>query len=129
MLERLKIVRFKSIKDLELELGQVNLFIGGNGSGKTNVLEAVGLMSACLGRGLGDSDLDSKGLRRTPPKLMTSAFKYGSLHSTLELHGKFAKGIESGSFYRMRKMNLFCNSIQRYLNTREHAYSAAKNVF
>ena len=94
MLERLKILRFKSIKELELEFGQVNLFIGGNGTGKTSVLEAVGLMSACLGRGLGDSDLDSKGLRRTPPKLMTSAFKYGSLPISLELHGTFAKGIE-----------------------------------
>ena len=94
MLERLKILRFKSIKELELEFGQVNLFIGGNGTGKTNALEAIGLMSACLGRGLGDSDLGSKGLRRTPPELMTSSFKYGSLPSTLELHGTFAKGIE-----------------------------------
>lgn len=121
MLERLKILRFKSIKELELEFGQVNLFIGGNGTGKTNVLEAVGLMSACLGRGLGDSDLDSKGLRRTPPKLMTSAFKYGSLPSTLELHGKFAKGIE----YRVVLQNeenepflQFYSEISEYQRTR-----------
>ena len=121
MLERLKIVRFKSIKELELEFGQVNLFIGGNGSGKTNVLEAVGLMSACLGRGLGDSDLDSKGLRRTPPELMTSSFKNGSLPSTLELHGRFAKDIE----YRVVLKNIknepllrFYSEISEYKKTR-----------
>ena len=129
MLERLKILRFKSIKELELEFGQVNLFIGGNGTGKTSVLEAVGLMSACLGRGLGDSDLDSKGLRRTPPKLMTSAFKYGSLPSTLELHGKFAKGIE----YRVVLQNeenepllRFYSEIFEYKGAR--IFSRAKNV-
>lgn len=128
MLERLKILRFKSIKELELEFGQVNLFVGGNGTGKTSVLEAVGLMSACLGRGLGDSDLDSKGLRRTPPKLMTSAFKNGRLPSTLELHGRFAKGIE----YRVvlqsaenEPLLRFYSEISDYLRTRIFSRAAS----
>ena len=51
MLEQLKISRFKSVRDQTLDFGRVNLFIGGNGSGKSNLLEAIGLVSACLGRG------------------------------------------------------------------------------
>lgn len=37
-LERLKIERFKSIRDQTLELGALNVFIGGNGSGKSNLI-------------------------------------------------------------------------------------------
>ena len=62
MLRNLKITRFKSIRDLKLEFGRVNLFIGGNGTGKSNILEAIGLVSACLGRGLGDADIANRGV-------------------------------------------------------------------
>ncbi len=37
-LEELTIRNFKSIKDQTLKLGQLNLFIGGNGSGKSNLV-------------------------------------------------------------------------------------------
>ena len=94
MLEQLKISRFKSVRDQTLDLGRVNLFIGGNGSGKSNLLEAIGLVSACLGRGLGDSDIGAKGLRITPPELMKSSFKNEPLPRTLELVGKFSGGLE-----------------------------------
>ena len=90
MLTQLKISRFKSVRDQTLDLGRVNLFIGGNGSGKSNLLEAIGLVSACLGRGLGDSDIGAKGLRITPPELMKSSFKNESLPRTLELVGTFS---------------------------------------
>jgi predicted ATPase len=47
MLTHLKIERFKSIRYLELECRRVNLFIGGPNTGKSNVLEALGLLSWC----------------------------------------------------------------------------------
>ena len=112
MLEELTISRFKSIKNLKLDFGQVNLFIGGNGTGKTNLLEAVGLLSACLGRGLGDTDIGTTGLRITPPELMKSSFKNESLAKTLKLHGKFAGGAEYKAVLRSREYAplLFFNS-------------------
>lgn len=67
MLRKLKIYRFKSVREATLDFGRVNLFIGGNGTGKSNILEAIGMVSACLGRGLGDSDISGKGIRVTPP--------------------------------------------------------------
>lgn len=93
MLEELKITRFKSVKNQVLSLGKVNIFIGGNGTGKSNLLEAIGLASACLGRGLGDSDIGSKGLRVTPSELMKSSFKNEDLPKTLELDAKFSGGL------------------------------------
>ncbi|MCB1358159.1 MAG: AAA family ATPase [Maritimibacter sp.] len=94
MLEKLEISRFKTVRDLKLEFGRVNLFIGGNGAGKSNLLEAIGLASACLGRGLGDSDIAGKGLRVTPSELMKSSFKNEDLPKTLELHASFANAVD-----------------------------------
>jgi AAA15 family ATPase/GTPase len=50
MLTKFKVENFKSIHSLELELGRMNVFIGENGSGKSNVLEAVALASAAIMR-------------------------------------------------------------------------------
>lgn len=85
MIDGLRIERFKSIRDLELSFGKVNLFIGGNGSGKSNLLEAIGVLSAALSRGISDADFAGKGVRITPPALMKSAFKGLELPKSLTL--------------------------------------------
>ena len=46
MLSTIRIECFKSISELELDLGRINLFIGANGSGKSNLLEAIGVLGA-----------------------------------------------------------------------------------
>ena len=88
MLKTLTVKRFKSIRSATLELGRVNIFIGGNGAGKSNILEAIGVLSASVERGLGDTDLGRKGVRITPPELMKSAFKNNKLPRTLQLTAK-----------------------------------------
>ena len=85
MLKKLTVKRFKSIRRATLELGRVNIFIGGNGAGKSNILGAIGVLSASVERGLGDTDLGRKGVRITPPELMKSAFKNTELPRTLQL--------------------------------------------
>jgi len=50
--DRLIVHHLRGLKDLELTgLGQVNLLVGGNDSGKTTVLEALALLSAPLSPG------------------------------------------------------------------------------
>ncbi|NBB81623.1 MAG: AAA family ATPase [Verrucomicrobia bacterium] len=102
MIESLKVTRFKSVRDQSFDFGRVNLFIGGNGAGKSNILEAVGLASACLGRGLGDSDIGSKGLRITPPELVKSSFKNEDLPKTLKLEAKFCDDISYNAVLQSR---------------------------
>ena len=46
MLEHLSVRTFKSLDDVTVDLGLVNVFIGANGSGKSNLLEALGILSA-----------------------------------------------------------------------------------
>ena len=45
MIENLSVKNFKSIKDLQIECKQINLFIGEPNAGKSNILEALGLLS------------------------------------------------------------------------------------
>ena len=94
MIRSLRIQDFKSIRDVQVELGRVNLFIGGNGTGKSNVLEAIGIISAALNRGLSDSELQRKGVRLTPASLMKSAFLDRNLPRQLQLTALLDKGIE-----------------------------------
>ncbi len=45
MIRNLTIERFKSLMKLEIELGRINVFVGANGSGKSNLLGAVGALA------------------------------------------------------------------------------------
>lgn len=45
MLKNLEVENFKSIKHLNLECKRINLFIGEPNTGKSNILESLGLLS------------------------------------------------------------------------------------
>ncbi len=45
MIGRLRVENFKSVRSLDLECGRVNVFVGEPGTGKSNILEALGLLS------------------------------------------------------------------------------------
>ena len=46
MIRTIQINGFKSIESASVELGRVNCFIGANGVGKSNILEAIGVLGA-----------------------------------------------------------------------------------
>jgi predicted ATPase len=75
MLRRIHIQNFKSIADLVLEPGEVNVLIGENGCGKSNFLEALGFASAAAANKLDNEFLASRGIRVSAPEFMRSAFK------------------------------------------------------
>jgi len=74
MIERIHIENFKSIYDLEIDVGRVNLIIGENGAGKSNLLEALVFVSANDSNKLDNEFLFSRGLREAKPELIRSAF-------------------------------------------------------
>ena len=74
MLQRLRIRNFKSIYDETIELGRFNVFIGENGSGKTNVLEALGMASAASENKLSTDELALSGIRVAKPTIPFSSF-------------------------------------------------------
>lgn len=86
MLEKLGIKNYKSIDKLELKLGRVNVFIGENGSGKSNILEAIALGAAATSRKLDNEFLAIRGIRVTEPKFMRSAFDKENLDREIKLY-------------------------------------------
>ncbi|PGH53994.1 hypothetical protein CRT60_29635 [Azospirillum palustre] len=123
MLRKIKIDRFKSVRDAELEFGRVNLFIGGNGAGKSNLLEAIGVMAAALNRGISDTELSRKGVRLTPAALMKSAFKNFDLPKTLRLEAYFSDDIN----YALELSSGEKNTVLSFLT--EKAYHNGNKIF
>jgi predicted ATPase len=74
MIEKITIRGFKSIEEVEFDPGRVNVFIGANGSGKSNLLEAVGVLSAAAGGRVDDEALLRRGVRPGVPALYKCAF-------------------------------------------------------
>jgi len=65
---------FKSLFDVSFETGNVNVFIGANGSGKTSVLEAIGVLSAAMTDRVNNNSLQRKGVRLSTSSLYKSKF-------------------------------------------------------
>lgn len=74
MIQTIRIRNFKSIADIELSLANTNVFIGANGSGKSNLLEAIGMVAAVRSHRIDLKDMILKGVRIAKPDLMLSSF-------------------------------------------------------
>lgn len=83
MVQKIVIQNFKSIKDLTLELGRVNIFIGENGAGKSNILEAIALAGAAVSNKLDNEFLASRGIRTSEPRHMRNALAGGNSDSPI----------------------------------------------
>jgi len=93
MIEKIHIQNFKSIYDLELEVGRVNVFIGENGSGKSNLLEALVFVSASESNMFANEFLVSRGLRVPEPELMRSAFDEEDREKNIKVNIYFVNNI------------------------------------
>ena len=67
MIRKVHIQGFKSVLDAEIELGQINVFVGPNGVGKTNLLEAVGFLSAAVSGFVDAASVGRRGVRWGSP--------------------------------------------------------------
>ena len=74
MIRTLKIHGFKSVQRATIELGQLNCFIGANGVGKSNLLEALGVLGAAANGVVDDESLLRRGVRAGLPRLYKSSF-------------------------------------------------------
>jgi predicted ATPase len=91
MITKIKIENFKSIDSLELELGRLNVFIGANGSGKSNILEGIAFGSAAIEDKLDREFLPNRGIRYANPNLFFSGFDTKSENDTIKIDYSFDK--------------------------------------
>jgi predicted ATPase len=99
MVTKIIIESFKSLEEVEVELGLVNVFVGANGSGKSNLLEAIGVLSAAANGRVDDEALMRRGVRPGLPRLYKCALK--GAHQTP--HITFAAESEEAAY----KVSLF----------------------
>src|SRR4051794_18445785 len=74
MIRSVNVENYKSIPSLRLDLGRITVLIGANGSGKSNILEAIALASTAAQNKLDNEFLISRGIRVTDTQFMRSAF-------------------------------------------------------
>jgi AAA15 family ATPase/GTPase len=87
MFDKIRIQNFKSVYDETIELGRVNVFIGENGSGKSNLLEAVAFTSAAANNSEFNNDvLFSKGVRVAMSSLMFSSFSEKKQNKSIKIN-------------------------------------------
>lgn len=82
MINKIHVKWFKSIEDVTFEPGIVNVLVGANGSGKSNLLEAIGVLSAAVHGRVDDEALLRRGVRPGVPALYKCSFPgiKGPLH-------------------------------------------------
>lgn len=88
MITNLRIQNYKSVYDETIELGRFNVFIGENGSGKTNILEAVAMASAAAENKLSNDELALKGIRVAKPSITFSSFLGEKSSNSIEIQTK-----------------------------------------
>ncbi|HJA66928.1 hypothetical protein B5F07_07900 [Lachnoclostridium sp. An169] len=85
-LRKISFGNFKCLYKTSFEPGKVNVFIGANGSGKSTILEGIGLLSAAMTDRVDAASLQRKGVRLSVPALYKSNFKsIGRLKPTVDL--------------------------------------------
>ena len=91
-LDRLSVRGFKSIRELDLELGTVNVLIGGNGAGKSNLLSLLRML-----RAMATGDFQEWIARAGGAK---SVLHYGpKVTPAMEVGLEFQVGSDSGSYH------------------------------
>lgn len=85
LLRDVSINNFKSIVNNKIELGRFNVFIGANGSGKSNLLEVLACAGAAKANDLSLDGLNSRGVRYALPDLMLSSFAKQDKRSVIDI--------------------------------------------
>lgn len=85
LIKSIEINSYKSIVNDKIELGRFNVFIGVNGCGKTNILEALATVGAERGNDLSFDGLYSRGVRIARPDLILSSFLDSSQKSSIDI--------------------------------------------
>ena len=77
-IKEIKIKNFKSLYDVSFCPGNINVFIGANGSGKSSVLEAIGVLSAAMTDRVNNNSLQRKGVRlsTSSSEIVISSFDF-----------------------------------------------------
>jgi len=87
-IKRLTIKGFKSIYDQDIDLGRLNVFIGTNGAGKSNLLESIAMLSASIEGGIDYERLSRRGARLSSPKIFRTSLRNKDRRNTFSIEAE-----------------------------------------
>lgn len=91
-IKKMVIKDFKSIVNQTIDLGNLNVFIGTNGAGKSNILEAIAMLSSALDEELGNTSIHKRGARLSSPEIYKSSFR------NIDRKNHFSLSVETESY-------------------------------
>jgi AAA15 family ATPase/GTPase len=97
-IKQLSIRNYKSIIKEDLAFGRFNIFIGANGCGKTNILEAIALIGADKARDLSFEGMYARGMRIAKPDLLLSSFSDTPTNQQIEINATLSDGSVSEEY-------------------------------
>jgi len=99
MITELHLSHYKSVTEQTIPLGQVNIFVGKNGSGKSNIIDAISFMSD-----IAVYDLDYAVTKRHGADSIRQWSKYRPYHTTVavKVKNKYGEGSYSITFSSSR---------------------------
>lgn len=89
LLRTVNIAGFKSVKHQSISLGGVNILVGQNGAGKSNILEAIAMLSCAVSGGISYSSLSARGVRLSSPSVYRSALRRAHRPKYFDLSAEF----------------------------------------
>ncbi|RQW27162.1 chromosome segregation protein SMC [Rhodobacteraceae bacterium CH30] len=124
MIRTIQIDGFKSIVSQPLELGRVNCLIGANGVGKSNVLEAIGVLGAAANGKVDDESLLRRGVRPGMPRLYKNSFESTGVPVHIGLEAR----CDVGASYRVSLLNPLDNPEPAWSFKTERLYDGSADV-
>ena len=79
---------------LEVQPYEIHALVGANGTGKSNILEAIGVLGAAANGKVDDESLMRRGVRAGMPRLYKTSFEVGRVPSHITLSAKGQVGEE-----------------------------------
>jgi predicted ATPase len=113
IINEITIKGFKSILEQKVSLGQINIFIGTNGAGKSNFLEAISMLSASSEGGIDYQKLAARGSRLSSPEIFRTAFKNNDRRKTFEIEAKLSDYIYNMKVHATRDFSYFSESFEK----------------
>ncbi len=118
LLRTVTIKNYKSILSDTIDLGRFNIFIGVNGCGKTNILEAIATVGAAKASDLNFEELYARGVRIARPDLIMSSFlsnpQQDKIDITLEFEDNDEKRICQSSLFPENPNDIYTKWFDRY---------------
>lgn len=118
LLRTVTIKNYKSILSDTIVLGRFNVFIGVNGCGKTNILEAIATIGAAKSNDLSFEELYARGVRIARPDLIMSSFlgnpQQDKIDITLEFEENGETKICKSSLFPENPNDIYTKWFDRY---------------